>query len=294
MKHDGASDGAGRASGDLRRALTRRGFAEFYRRTRKRLLYAAYGLLGDWQRAEDVTQELFLKLLRKICKGQIRQSPWAWIQTAAYYRCIRLLGPAGPRDVPTDERNLRVLVERVSEDRSPGPDMFEALSGGKDGWDGLVYWTRRFLDLATLGARPRQKERLAALLRAGDRHEALAELRRLGDRWSGSSASMAIARFSARLDKHLERIVAAGPRSVEEKSHWSVLLHLKRRRPARRAKPAQNTLSWLIQLYNGLEPEQRRTLVTRVLGNGTGSPGEALVAQQQAGGGQPSPAGPAR
>jgi DNA-directed RNA polymerase specialized sigma24 family protein len=246
-------------------------FEGFYRRTRRRLLYAAFRMLRDWQRAEDVTQETYLALLGKVSEGHIRFSPWSWVQTAAYFRCLRVLGPWGERHVPIEQGRLAGILDQAAgaAARCPGLDAFEALVADEEGWEGLVFWSRRILEVATAGASPRHRVRLAALVRAQDRNRALAELRRDGDRWNTSSVSMMLARDSARVDEHLARLVAAGPSSGEEKLHWPVLLELWRVWPGHGPKVCRSTLSWLLRLFHSLEPDRRRELVEHVFGSGS-------------------------
>src|SRR5687768_14441649 len=58
-------------------------FEEVYRKERAALLRAVHSLVRDWQKAEDVVQEAFLDLHRKLSAGEVLRDPAAFLRSSA-------------------------------------------------------------------------------------------------------------------------------------------------------------------------------------------------------------------
>lgn len=242
-------------------------FARFYYQSRAAVLNAVNQMLGDWQTAEDVVQEAYLELHQRLKQSSGIQNLRGYFNVLVYNRCMRRLGRGKSRLSPTEEDRLTHLVDRESMDAASEEAPFGPVLGDQLAWNGLAYWGRRIFEVATAHVSTLQKQRLAVLLQAGSRLEALDELRRHGGEWSKSAASMALVRYSERVDASLRSIFAAGPRDPLEEAHWLTFLELRRLCPGLgpQTEARESTLSWFIRGLNGLEPKERHELVGRIL-----------------------------
>jgi hypothetical protein len=248
-------------------------FDRFYLEYRRAVLKAAFSLLNDWHRAEDVTQEAFLRLYRKTAGGEMIQSPKGFVQSWAYFRALRMLRPPRSEPVPTDSGKLTYLMEhRVELSWLRSDRSLEALlepaavPGWTDPWESLGYWGGRMIAAATRSSPAPLRRRLLVLLCARNRCEALAQLvEEGGPTWARSSVYRTLSRYSVKIDAFLRRTKRTGPQSFEEQCHWPFFQSLCRICPglSDRGRPHQSTLCWLIRGLQRLDSAERLELVSR-------------------------------
>jgi RNA polymerase sigma-70 factor (ECF subfamily) len=94
-------------------------FDRFYDRFATRLYSIAFRLCGDSSLAEDLTQEVFLHLLRKIHLFNGQASLSTWIHRVATNFCISYLRSYQPRKYPHEpEESLQKHLDRKSSQHS--------------------------------------------------------------------------------------------------------------------------------------------------------------------------------
>jgi DNA-directed RNA polymerase specialized sigma24 family protein len=241
-------------------------FDECYKRYRRAVLKAAHAVLGDWQKAEDVSQNAFMIFHRRNGDGEPIRRPRAFIRTIAHFLAVKVLRAEGRMpQVPTDTETLQELIDRTA---GAGwlPEGVE-MGGPAPMAQSLVFWGRRMIDVATNGAPPLQRRRLAALMGSGGRTEALESLRAQGDEWAKSAVTMTLVRYSEKIDLHLRERLSAGPQTPEERTHWPFLEKLCRLSPTLGdATPGVHlsTLSWFIAGINRIEPPERQRIVEAI------------------------------
>ena len=240
-------------------------FERFYEATRARLLLAVYRLVQDWHKAEDVTQEVYLTYYWRSGEGEVIRDPKAWIHSQAHFLSLSHLAKSRKRSVPTEHAYLATLAESSPTAFSRPPSTPDRAAEEQEGLDGLAFWASRLL-CATVGdASPLLRARVAALVAAEDRGEALQELQRRGDRWSKTSVSMTLARHSDKLDDYLRRTWSEGPSTEQERTHWPVLVDLWSFAPGSEPRGVHSSLARLIRLLNGLDRRRRLLLADAVL-----------------------------
>lgn len=247
-------------------------FERFYLSHRRAVLKATFGLLSDWQKAEDVTQEAFLILHQKTTSGTLVASPKAYVQTWAYFLCRRQFRRETPETALEDPRRLHSLLEKRPDCTwlcsSSSLDLISAFRAEERAWNGLGFWGRRMIAVALRRVPGRQRRRLYVLMISQSRPEAVLRLRQLGDAWTKSSVCMTLSRYSAKVDKYLERRLQDGPGCPEEHAHWSVLRRFWRLRSgvSGRFHAGQSTLSWLIRGLQRLDAPDREAMVALFFG----------------------------
>ena len=243
-------------------------FERFYLSHRRAVLKAAFGLLSDWQKAEDVTQEAFLILHQKTSSGTLVASPRAYVQTWAYFLCRRQFRRETPETALEDPRRLHSLLEKRPDCTwlcsASSLDLISAFRAVEQAWNGFGFWGRRMISVALRHVLRRQRLRLYVLMSSESRPVALLRLRQLGDAWTKSSVCMTLSRYSSKVDKYLERSLRDGPCCPEEHAHWSVFRHFCQLRSdmSVRFNSTQSTLGWMIRGLQRLDASDREAMVS--------------------------------
>jgi DNA-directed RNA polymerase specialized sigma24 family protein len=244
---------------------------EFYKEYATVVLWEAYKMLGDWATAEDVAQEAFLMYGNKLATGQPILHPKAFVLRTAYYLGLEHLKGIPAAELPSED---------VDRGGSPEQDLLALLPAPADGgshdaaWESLVFWGRRalaaVLEQMPAGQREKQRERLRVLLATSGRTQALQRLRKAGDAWEKGAVSMALGRYSRRVDRCFEEALQAGPDSGMEPQHWSLLKKLAEIVPASgpAKSPTRNLLQWAIRHVNRMPPAERQLLVFQIFYGG--------------------------
>ncbi|MFC4785842.1 RNA polymerase sigma factor [Nocardioides sp. MAHUQ-72] len=104
------------------RKAERRGFEEVFRAYYASVLRTAYVVLHDHGRAEEVTQEAFLRLYQRWSTASAYDHPAAWVRTVAVRDAIRR--------AERESRQVVTLsvVDHGASDRLPDLDLFQAVA----------------------------------------------------------------------------------------------------------------------------------------------------------------------
>ena len=100
-----------------------RAFEELFSRYRRRISAYVFGMVGDYARAEDITQDVFISALRRMCDTERPITFKPWIYEIAKNACIddfRRRGRA--REVSFDEEVGPACAERDLASHQPTPD----------------------------------------------------------------------------------------------------------------------------------------------------------------------------
>ncbi|MGH2851147.1 MAG: RNA polymerase sigma factor [Solirubrobacteraceae bacterium] len=90
------------------------GFESFFREHHQAVVRLAYGVLGDFQRAQDVAQEVFLAAHRRF--GDQPQQAAGWVRVAAVHTALNTL--RGERRRVRRDRSLKVAQSLPSAEES--------------------------------------------------------------------------------------------------------------------------------------------------------------------------------
>lgn len=102
-------------------------FAELIRRHKDRITNFLYRYVGDYRSAEDLAQETFLRVYRKIPDYNASAKFTTWLYTIAANLAKdefkrRARHPAGPLEVRPPGAGTSQIVSLAPADASPGPD----------------------------------------------------------------------------------------------------------------------------------------------------------------------------
>jgi RNA polymerase sigma factor (sigma-70 family) len=101
-----------------------RAFEELYSRYRSRIGSYIFGMVGDYGRAEDIAQEVFISALRRLQNTERLIAFKPWIYEIAKNACIdEFRRTRRTREVPLDPDEESETVERGLFSRAPTPDI---------------------------------------------------------------------------------------------------------------------------------------------------------------------------
>jgi RNA polymerase sigma-70 factor (ECF subfamily) len=104
------------------RTVDRGEFEQVFRSAYPSVLRTAYFVLHDRGRAEEVTQDAFLRLFERWTQAVRYEHPVAWVRKVALHAAIRRA------ERERRQRPTLVLLDRGSDDRLPDLDLLDAVA----------------------------------------------------------------------------------------------------------------------------------------------------------------------
>jgi RNA polymerase sigma-70 factor (ECF subfamily) len=105
------------------RTVERGEFEQVFRSAYPSVLRTAYFVLHDRGRAEEVTQDAFLRLYERWSQAVSYDHPVAWVRKVAVHAAIRRA------ERERKQRPTLVLADRGADDKLPDVDLLDAVAG---------------------------------------------------------------------------------------------------------------------------------------------------------------------
>ncbi len=102
-------------------------FGQLFRRHHRGILNYVFRMTGDYERALELTQEIFIKAFQSLHQFNPRSRFTTWIYHIASHRTIDFLRKRKPRYVSMDIRDSQPPPRCIQGLRSPGPSPYEEL-----------------------------------------------------------------------------------------------------------------------------------------------------------------------